>query len=322
MEDFEETFASLHTLQPFNWIAGCVLDGLRASGHHPVLAAQLDYFFPGGRLRYVGPRGEPRENEIFGIEALLPFAMLPPGHPAIALMRPFVNSKLGADGLLLDRGEDAEGRPRAHTEITIEGCYTLAYPLAIASLRDELPEWRDLAWAQIAARCENLVQGGVVAQRAILGGAAAQADWARAYGWFLLGIARTAEVLGHPPAGIAATFARVANHVLSLQRPDGLWSVYLAEPATGSDTSGSAAIAAGLSLGARLGLLSASPQALSASACAVEAMRAHMAPDGMLGGVAQLNRGGEPLQRDGFRVLAPFAMGLLASARAALADTP
>ncbi len=315
---FDASLASLHTLQPFNWLEGCVLDGLRAAGHHEALSAHLDYYFPEGRLRYVGPRGEARANEIFGIEALLPFAFLPAHHPGTALMAPFVRARLGPDGLLLDRHEDAEGRPRAHTEITIEGCYTLAYPLAVACLRDGLPAWRELAWKQVSARCDHLVHGGVVAQRAALGGPISQADWARACGWFLLGVARTADVLRDPPPLIAATFAQVAQRALGLQRDDGLWSVYLSEPATGSDTSGSAAIAAGLALGARLGLLPSAPAALPAATRAVKAIANHLAPDGMLGGSAQLNRGGEPLQRGGFRVLAPFAMGLLASARAAV----
>jgi rhamnogalacturonyl hydrolase YesR len=98
-----------------------------------------------------------------------------------------------------------------------------------------------------------------------------------------------------------------------------LWSVYLGEEQTGSDTSGSAAIAAGLALGAKLGLIAKAETERTAREAARHALAGfvpHLAADGMLGGVAQLNRGGEPLQRGGFRVLAPFAMGLLASARA------
>ena len=317
--DFEGMLASTQTLQPFNWIEGCVLDGLQAAGSTEALAQHLGYFFPEGRLEYTGPRSEPRRQDIFGIEALLPFAFLPAGHPGISLMKRFVAEKTGEDGLILDRGEDAEGRKRTYTEITIEGCYTLSYPLAVRSCRDGHADWKPLAWAQIRARCRHLIHEGVVAQRARMGGEPEQPDWARAYGWFLLGVARTAETLGDCPEDIAATYAEVVRQVLSCQRDDGLWCVYLREPETGSDTSGSAAIAAGLAIGARPGLLS-DPQLRQAAADAARrSMRGflpHLAADGMLGGVAQLNRGGEALQREGFRVLAPFAMGLLASARA------
>ena len=318
---FDEALASTRTLQPFNWIEGCVMDGLRASGAEEALAEHVEYFFLGGRLDYTGPRGEPRRDEIFGIEALLPFAFLPAGHPGIQIMATYVAAKTGADGLLLDRAEDAEGRPRAFTEITIEGCYTLSYPLAVGCRRDGREAWRELAWAQIEARCEHLVRDGVVAQRARLGGEPEQADWARACGWFLIGVARTAETLGECPPRIVAVFAAVARRAVERQRADGLWSVYLNEPETGSDTSGSAAIAAGLALGARLGLVVEPADRKNAAGAARRALPGfvpHLTGDGLLGGVAQLNRGGEALQRGGFRVMAPFAMGLLASARAAV----
>lgn len=321
-QDFDQLLATTQTLQPFNWIEGCVLDGLRATGSaraQQALAEHLEFFFPGGLLEYTGPRGEPRREEIFGIEALLPFAFLPAGHPKISLMKEFVEAKTGGDGLILDRGEDAEGRKREFTEITIEGCYTLSYPLAVGCQRDGEAGWKPLAWAQIGARCQHLIRDGVVAQRARLGAEPEQADWARAYGWFLLGVARTAETLGDCPAEVAAIFDEVVRRVLSCQRHDGLWSVYLGEEPTGSDTSGSAAIAAGLALGAKLGLIAKAETERTAREAARHALAGfvpHLAADGMLGGVAQLNRGGEPLQRGGFRVLAPFAMGLLASARA------
>lgn len=315
---FKSLLASTVTLQPFNWIEGCVLDGLRALGAETAVAQHLEYFFPDNRLEYTGPRGEPRREEIFGIEALLPFAFLPAKHPGIRLMEDFVTNKIGEDGLLLDRGEDAEGRVRSYTEITIEGCYTLSYPLAVACLRDGKEQWRQLAWAQIEARCKHLVNSGVVAQRARLGGRPEQADWARAYGWFLLGVARTTETLGNCPPQVAKVFNEVAKQVLKLQREDGLWSVYLSELETGSDTSGSAAITAGLALGMQLGLIPATNETEQATQRALAGFLPHLADDGMLGGVAQLNRGGEALQRNGFRVIAPFAMGLLGSALAVL----
>ncbi|MBC8041162.1 MAG: glycoside hydrolase family 88 protein, partial [Opitutaceae bacterium] len=173
--------------------------------------------------------------------------------------------------------------------------------------------WADLALRQIAERRRLLTGERAIWQRAVLGGAQAQKNWARACGWYLLGVARTFAALGRGVAEEEEAFVRLATWLMTLQGHDGLWSVYVEEPATGADTSGSAGIAAGLALGHRLGLLPV--EALAAAQRMVRGAEAHLRPDGLLGGVAQLNRGGEVLQRGGYRVLAPFAMGLLAQAR-------
>lgn len=317
---FEATLASRRSLQPFNWIEGCVLDGLRVTPGEraeQACAAHLDYFFQeDGRLSYLGPRSEPRLNEIFGLEAVLPFAVLAarrPGHRALGLVDAFVARHADETGLIVDRGVDAEGRTRPFTDISIEAVYTVAYPLAVLS-RAGRPEWGDLAIRQMAERRRLLTGERTVWQRSVLGGAPAQRNWARACGWYVLGAARTFEALGsNVPSAEADAFVHLATWLETQQRPDGLWNVYVEEAETGPDTSGSASIAAGLALGHRLGLLT------SAAAVAAQRMvagaEAYLRPDGMLGGVAQLNRGGDSLQRSGYRVLAPFAMGLLAQAR-------
>ncbi|MBC8011068.1 MAG: glycoside hydrolase family 88 protein, partial [Burkholderiales bacterium] len=316
---FDGALASRQTLQPFNWIEGCVLDGLHATLGETAAracASHLDYFFQAdGELRYLGPRSEPRANEIFGLEALLPFAVLAaarPGHPALKLVDGFVARHADASGLIVDRGVDAEGRARPFTDISIEAAYTVAYPLAVLA-RAGRTEWAELALRQIAERRRLLTGERAIWQRAVLGGAQAQKNWARACGWYLLGVARTFAALGRGVAEEEEAFVRLATWLMTLQGPDGLWSVYVEEPDTGADTSGSAGIAAGLALGHRLGLLPV--EALAAAQRMVRGAEAHLRPDGMLGGVAQLNRGGEVLQRGGYRVLAPFAMGLLAQAR-------
>jgi rhamnogalacturonyl hydrolase YesR len=95
-----------------------------------------------------------------------------------------------------------------------------------------------------------------------------------------------------------------------------LWSVYLDDPAAGSDTSASAGLAAALAMGANAGWLGA--DALAAAHRADAALARHLTPDGFLGGAAQLNRGGDALQRGGYRVLGQFALGLYGQLRANL----
>ncbi len=317
------------SLQPFNWLEGCVLDGLADLAFNaaiPGARAALDvhlgaFFSPSGSLDYVGPLSEPRHNVIFGIEATLPFAALMrrhPHHPALSLARAFWASHADEEGAILDRGLDAEGRPFPHDVVSIEGCYTLAYPLALHARVTGETHWADLALRQIEFRRARLVSEEALLQRVRFPGDREQVNWARACCWYLLGLARTLPLLDDSPraAALCAELHRFARYVLSRQRPDGLWSVYLDEPATGPDSSGSAGLAAGLAIAARAGLLA--DEAADAATRALAALDLHVTPDGFLAGCAQLNRGGDALQRSGYRVVGQFAMGLYAQAHAAL----
>jgi rhamnogalacturonyl hydrolase YesR len=109
---------------------------------------------------------------------------------------------------------------------------------------------------------------------------------------------------------------RIADAVLRMRQPDGLWSCFLDRPETGIDTSGSAGIAAALAWGARYGLLSSDHLAPARAAHA--SLATYLTPDGLLTGVAQHNAGGEALQSGGYRVLSQMGMGLLAQLHAAL----
>jgi len=227
-----------------------------------------------------------------------------------------------ADGLLIDRGLDAEGIPSEVTWISIEAIYTVAYPLALAATILNEPGWRDLAWAQVTHRCRHLVEGGTICQRAPLGGAGEQPHWARANAWFLLGLAKTLRALApYHAVSLAEGLPMLHEHaarILAAQRADGLWSVYLDDPAAGSDTSASAGLAAALAIGFGEGWLGA--DALVAARRADAALAKMLTPDGFLGGVAQLNRGGDDLQRGGYRVLGQFALGLYGQLRVALSS--
>ncbi|RIK19189.1 MAG: hypothetical protein DCC53_14270 [Chloroflexi bacterium] len=94
------------------------------------------------------------------------------------------------------------------------------------------------------------------------------------------------------------------------------WS--LLGPNTPVDTSGSAGIAAALALAARHGWLPDTARAAASET--LDALHSTLTPDGFLGGVAQVNKAGEGLQRDPYRVISQFGMGLMAQLMAALAD--
>ncbi|MBC7927866.1 MAG: glycoside hydrolase family 88 protein, partial [Bryobacteraceae bacterium] len=82
------------------------------------------------------------------------------------------------------------------------------------------------------------------------------------------------------------------------------------------DTSGSAGIAAALAIGVREGWLDA--KARSAAAKTLAGLRAHLTPDGFLGGVTQANKAGEGLQRGDYRVIYQMGVGIMGQLIAAL----
>lgn len=138
----------------------------------------------------------------------------------------------------------------------------------------------------------------------------------------VLGVALSIEPLRrHVEAKeLEVELRRAADWLLPLQRSDGLWACFVEDRVGLSDTSGSAGIATALAVGARLGVL---PRAAGdAARRALAGMQPHLTPDGLLGGVAQSNRGGEELQRSDYRVLAQMGMGLVAQLIAEVGDLP
>jgi rhamnogalacturonyl hydrolase YesR len=143
-------------------------------------------------------------------------------------------------------------------------------------------------------------------------------NWARGIAWQLLGTARTLVVAGNRSdiSDLTAGLKRLGDWVRSFQRSDGLWSVFVDEPALMPDTGGSAGIAAALAIGANRGWLDASAKAAAAKALA--GLQRSLTPDGFLTGVSQANKGGEPLQRSDYRVIYQMGMGLMGQLIAAL----
>ncbi|RKN70605.1 glycoside hydrolase family 88 protein [Paenibacillus ginsengarvi] len=323
---FQKRMLSLDSLQPFGWLEGCVLDGLYALRQvtdanrvEQVLDSHLsEYVTEDGQLRYEDLHGVPSDGRFSGIESTLPIAVIAkrqPDHPLVKQLVAYWAAHL----------VDDKGVLSAESSITAEGAYTMAYPMAVLASRLQSKELAQLAIRQLLLRRQKLVDGrdlyGIVSNG---GDRRIMRNWARSYTWYMLGFVRTWMELQHAPYAaeisgmeeLTAEFRRIADIVVSLREPEGLWSCFLGEPETGIETSGSAGIAAALALGARHGLLP--PASLDAAREAMQALEAYVTPDGLLHGVCQHNCGGLVLQRGGYRVLSQMGMGLLAQLYAAV----
>ncbi len=144
-------------------------------------------------------------------------------------------------------------------------------------------------------------------------------NWARGIAWQILGMARTMDVAVEMVelGDLIGSFQRFTDFAIEHQKRDGLWSVYIDSRELPADTSGSAAIAAALAIGRRRGWLGES--AAASADQAIKGLRGHLTADGLLGGVAQSNKGGASLQRGDYRVISQFAMGLMSQLIAARA---
>lgn len=317
LDEFFDRFGSLASLQPWSWNEGCVLDGLldlarlpAHSGLTAIARQHIGRFVRDGKLRYEAPGSFASADRIYGIEGALPFAALAklePRHPLLDLLPPFAAARRDPEGCVID----------GHTT-TSEGAYTVGYPLAVlANVRHDDALAR-LALDQVSVRQRRLFDGRQFWRTSAPGPKRGNRHWARGIAWQFLGSARTLRELAARPetAALVPEFQRLANWIVPFQRPDGLFSVFVDEPALTPDAAGSAGIAAALAIGAQQGWLTADHRA--AAARALTGLRGQLTPDGFLGGVSQSNKGGESLQRSTYRVIYQMGMGLLAQLIAAL----
>jgi unsaturated rhamnogalacturonyl hydrolase len=265
----------------------------------PVLQAHLGLFFRRTAAWSTRIRTANRPTTAFcGIEGLLPYAVLvhvQPNHGALDLAARFARSRAGSDGVI-------DG---ANT--TTEGCYTLAYPLAAIARAKEDAGLGALALHNLVMRKERLTSEDAIYQRAAASGEKGFRNWSRGVAWYLLGLVRVLSLIesgGQTPL-LRAELTRAAEFAIRHQQLGGLWFCYLDDPATGLEASGSAGIAAAVAGGAKAGLLPGSM--LAPARKAWQAMTGELTPDGYLANTAQNNKGGEELQRGGYRVISPYA---------------
>ena len=324
MEQMVRRLLSPAGRQPFGWLVGCVTDGLiDLAQARPELGADqalreqfLQVFVPDGDLHYDAPGSKPMHNSYYGIEATLPLAALvqmQPQHHAVERAVDFWRSRRDAQGCIRDQ------------TITSEGAYTVGWPLAKVAQVLKQEAWRPWAIDQLLHRARiNMPEGardrqgrpGVIFQKVDQQHQRALPNWARGVAWLLLGFARSMAFGDLRDPRLDPRFTQMAAIALRHQRERGLWGNFLDDPASPVDTSGSAGIAAALAIGARHGLLS--PAAKQAAQRALAALEQYLTPDGYLTGCAQLNKGGEALQRSDYRVISQMGMGLMLQLYAAL----
>jgi hypothetical protein len=317
-----DRLAALDSLQPFGWYEGCVLDAQwdlqQATGlprYRQAMDRHLAMFLdPAGSLIHEKTLNVPADGVFPGIEYTLPVAAIVrtrPDHPLVDVAVKFWKSRLDPQEAVIDG-----------TATTTEGAYTVAYPMALVARARNDTALMNLAIRQLAVRANRNVIRGDIYQR--VGGPDGKPavtegrNWSRGVAWMLLGMVRTLQEAPpaiRPPA-VLAELTTLARRCAATQHSSGLWHCFLGEADTGLETSGSAGIAAALAIGVRAGLLT--PDLLGPARNAQRGLRNWVTPDGYLAGVAQRNAGGPPLQRGGYRVIAPFAMGLLGQLHAAL----
>ena len=317
VDEFERRLFGLVMLQGFGWQSGCVSEGLldlgEARGDGALLRAvdrHLSMYFTDDGVFFESPRSLPMRNRVGGIEEPLPWATLArrqPGHPALRIAVDF----------LLSRADSAPVIARGGS-LTTEGNYTAAYPTAVLARvlrRDDLAA---LALRQLEGRRQANVHDGDIYQRADPAGKGRLRNWCRGVCWYFLGIVRTLQALDNAEAASAwkPEIQRVAAFLRKHQRADGLWGNFLHDPKAMPDTSGSAGLAAALARAHAAGWLE--DEARVAAQRTLDGLAAHLTPDGLLGGAAQSNKGGDSLQESDYRVIYQMGMGLMAQLMAAL----
>lgn len=320
MEKWERSFESLCSLasiQIFGWLEGCVLEGLselalRVPGWRAAaectIREHLDHFFSSTGMTFVSPRSEPVVDRWYNNEHGL---MLPtlirshPDHPAIG------QYKLQ----LLEIYQ--RHLARLERNLSCEGCYTIAYPLAMMARQDDNRELLEMALDTLLQHQRYLKEkGDLFLQYNHADGMRIYPFWARGVAWYLLGhlrVLQIAEDLGTVSTKLATIRNEIRTMVealLALQNERGLWSCFAKEPITGEETSGSAGIAGALVLAAELGCADAS--AVMAAKQTLQGLEAYLSPDGLLSGVVQSNKieAGEALQRYGIRCRSQMGQGL------------
>jgi len=317
---FLSLFCSAASLQPCDWMEVCVLDGLRdwaglgRNDARDALHQHLDTFFDPKRGQREDIRGRPCDDHAGGPESTGPFAILAlefPSHPAL---------RFADEGFALYHHSDLD--LIGSDKIVTESCYNIAYPMMAIALQREDADLRRRALRQLDLSRKYLAEPDDLHLRHFFDdGRKAFTNWSRGVAWYLLGWVRTLALLPKEerPADLVAEADRVAAWVGRHQQPDGLWPCFLKENEVRPDTSGCAGIAAAVALGVREGMIDSDHLSVARLAC--DALWNHTTIDGWLRGASQSNKKEThhmDIQRDPFRVVAPWGMGMFAQLLAAL----
>jgi len=317
---WKDRLLSLESVQSFGWMEGCVMDGLQEMSRtgaastqsdraKRVLQQHLDLFFGQNRLTYANLNNRKAVGIINTVESILPFAILAqtnPAHPLLQTAIQFCEKHANAEGVIAD----GTGTDRT---VKTEEAYTVSYPLAVLAKTLNRPDLARLAIKTLQARVAVLDKDGRIHQRGSEQGTnPVFENWSRGVVWYLFGLVKTLTHLPDSPEvqSLKQTLQKAVTNVLAYQRPNGLWYCFMHQPETGYETSGTAGIAAALTYGVQHQLLPTS--VLDAVEKARKGLMPYLTPDGYLTGTAQGNKGGDALQREGFRVISPYTLGFLA----------
>ncbi|MEK6481195.1 glycoside hydrolase family 88 protein [Catalinimonas sp. 4WD22] len=326
LQAFEENLYSMNSFSPFGWMGGCVLDALyelHLQGDEQAsetLKLHLSHFLDDDKgIIFENPHTVPLDGTFNSIEDFLPLtaiAGLYPNHISLEKGLSFMLEHQNENGIILNG------------DITTEGCYTLAYPLAALAVIKKDASLAQVALDQLSSRMQHLTiesgQTSAIFQRADLEGKQSYRNWGRGVAWYLLGSVKTYRLLDTNGYGRTEDLAKVkaflAFHIpwiVKLQNRKGMWSAYLDRPETGIDTSATAGIAAAIAWCCQVDILE-KKKYLPMAEKAYEGLQSHLSEDGFLRNVSQINRGGEELQSSGYRVISQFGMGLMAQLKAAI----
>ncbi len=299
--------------QPFGWMEGVVMDGLQVlSAHEPnsvqSLQRRFNQYFTASSFSYTGLFNTPVFNTIMNVETILPFALYAryhPSHPSLERAIDFCRQHQDSSGVISDDPS------AAYPVIKTEECYTVSYPLAVVGRQREQEELLNLAVRNLMARAAALADTTGIYQRTNNTGGREYKNWSRGVAWYLLGFVRSWEQLKyHADADkVKKEFIRAVTYVMQFQQEDGMWYCFMHEPETGIETSGTAGIAAALKYAHQIGIMD--EKAAIAAGKATAGLMKYITPDGLLKGTSQINRGGEKLQRGGFRIISPYTLGFM-----------
>jgi rhamnogalacturonyl hydrolase YesR len=234
-----------------------------------------------------------------------------PDHPAIDAMLAFWKSREDATGTVVDG-----------TLTAAEGNYSVSWPMALLAGILNRPELAEKAVAGLRQRQSRLVSDdGAIWLRYWEGEnpPLSYRLWSRGLAWYMLGLAKTLDVLSDPPEDLIPELRRTVAYVLPLQRADGMWGVFADRPETPEESSGTAGIAAAMAIGGRRGWLG--PEAHRAALDALAGLDAQLTPDGFLTGTSQSNKpeAGEDYQSRTRGGILQWGMGLYAQLLAEVA---
>lgn len=184
-----------------------------------------------------------------GIESTIPFATL----ARIDSNHPILKTVVKAwDTYTMENGIVTDGMTR-----TAEGCYTVAYPMAVVGRLWKRKDLMHKAMDQLRHRLV-LIEGGNFYLRYNEREKTFR-NWARGAAWFLLGFIRTISELKEEfmDEEIIGKFREGVDIAISMQQKDGLWNCFMDQDVA-PDTSGSAGISAAIATGVENGILNPS----------------------------------------------------------------